>query len=375
MTICAVVGGQFGSEGKGLIVGHIAKDYCHHVRVGAANAGHTLYTEAKRADHLDASSEVRMGQMLFEKHVMQQVPCAAYANPYAELYIGPGALLTPEIMERELRLNDAWRKPRALGPAHVHIDKRAQVIQPGHIRFEQESGLAERIGSTSTIAREGIGAAQAARVMRDSGCVTAEEYFEGRENEFLTLCDVPDLLNHDDTESEGILLEGTQGAGLSLQTGFFPYVTSRNTTASGLLADCGMPPNADAIILVCRTYPIRVAGPSGPFYEDGREITWDEIGVNQENERTTVTKKIRRVANFSLKQVVDAARINGATEIAVTFCDYLDPTIAGKSGSIFYEDLRKQHPVIWSFIETISIATGVVVTMLGTGPHSVLTVD
>ena len=72
----ALVGGQFGSEGKGLIAGHIAKQYPAHVRVGAANAGHTVYTGA----NLDRGPVVTK---IAEKHVMQQVPCAAYANPKA----------------------------------------------------------------------------------------------------------------------------------------------------------------------------------------------------------------------------------------------------------------------------------------------------
>lgn len=208
--VCALVGAQFGSEGKGLILSKIAKDYQHHVRVGAANAGHTLY---------DADGE---------KHVMQQLPCAAYANPDANLYIGPGALISQNILMKEIDLLRRWRRDKGLEPKSIYIDYRAHVIQDVHILTEQATKLAHRIGSTSTIAREGVGAAQASRVMRSESCVMAGDAVWAPDDS-VVLVDVPRMLS----KVGSILLEGTQGTGLSLTTGFFPYVTSRNTTAAG----------------------------------------------------------------------------------------------------------------------------------------------
>lgn len=345
MSVCAVVGGQFGSEGKGLIVSKIAGQYDHHVRVGAANAGHTLYDPTG------------------EKHVMQQIPCAAYANPLARLYIGPGAIISLDILKKEIDLLNYWRRRKGIEQTDVFVDHRAHIIQPHHVELEQASGLAERIGSTSTIAREGIGAAQADRVMRGEHCVTAGEC-SWDPSDHVALTDVPAEL----AGVNGILLEGTQGTGLSLTTGDFPYVTSRNTTSAGLAAECGVAPSRlDRIILVCRTYPIRVAGNSGPFYDGSREIKWEDIGIDPESERTTVTKKIRRVATWSMKQVLEAIYLNGATEIAVTFADYIDPEIAGKSGSHY----RWDGPT-WKLLDTIKKETTVPIRMLGTGPQSVI---
>jgi adenylosuccinate synthase len=358
--VCALVGGQFGSEGKGLIAGHIAKNYTHHVRVGAANAGHTVYT---MRDHDDGAGAVITN--IPEKHVMQQIPCAAYANPSAHLYIGPGAQISPDIFRAELYRLDAWREGRGLKRRRVVVDPRAHVITLEHIEREQRSGLAERIGSTSTIAKEGIGAAQAARVMREDGCVMAEDWFDVDRNDLVQIEPVPPLIN----VYPSVLLEGTQGTGLSLTTGPFPYTTSRNTTAAGLCADAGMAPNRlTRVILVCRSYPIRVAGNSGPFYEGSQEIAWSDIGVDPENERTTVTKLVRRVATFSVEQVAEAAMVNGATEIALTFADYLDPEIAGQSGERVEAPQGKVH----SLVREIEEATGLVVRYIGTGPHSVL---
>jgi adenylosuccinate synthase len=363
--VTALVGGQFGSEGKGLIAGHIAHEYYHHVRVGAANAGHTVYT----VDHVPFQGDA--GLEHYGKHVMQSIPCAAYANPDASLYIGPGALISPDIFLEELSELDTWRRIRDMSPAMVYVDRRAHVVTQEQIDREQLSDLAVRIGSTSTIAKEGIGVAQAARVMREEACVPAWEWFgdtslvaEG----LVMLTDVPFEL----ASAESVLLEGTQGTGLSLTTGPFPYVTSRNTTAAGLLADCGVAPTRlDRVIIVCRTFPIRVAGNSGPFYPDSREIAWNDIGINPEQERTTVTKKIRRVATFSHAQVAEAVVLNGATEIALTFCDYIDPNLFGVSGDMTQDELE-DYPETSKMVEEIETNLGIAVRFLGTGPHSVV---
>lgn len=367
MSACAVVGGQFGSEGKGAVVGHIAKDYEHHVRVGAANAGHTVYTE-----HPTWVQESGGSDPWYEKHVMQQLPCAAYANPNAILYIGPGAQISQEIFDAEMERLTAWREERGLPHwPRIYVDPRAHVITQEHIDREQRSGLAERIGSTSTIAKEGIGAAQAARVMRDETCCTAQEMYgdDHPDDSGLHLSDVPRLLNRAAWAGESVLLEGTQGTGLSLTTGDFPYCTSRNTTAAGLCADAGLAPtHLDRVILVVRSYPIRVAGQSGPFAKDSVEISWRNIGVDPEKERTTVTKKVRRVATFSLQQVYEAAQINGATEIALMFADYLDKSIAGVHGT----DPGFIRGRVGEFVNEIEQSIRLPVTYVGTGPHSII---
>lgn len=388
MSVCAVVGGQFGSEGKGLIVGEIAKDYGHHVRVGAANAGHTLYTQTGVDD------DVAMGSLprFHEKHVMQQLPCAAYANPEATLYIGPGALISLEIFVRELDRLWTWRREHGLPTPVVYVDPRAHVITEEQIVAEQQTGLAERIGSTSTIAREGIGIAAADRVLRAERCVriTDRQAFDlfgrwageiaspenARDASFgFQVRDVPMTLARDRVKMGNyhILLEGTQGTGLSNTTGFFPYCTSRNTTVAGLCGDAGIAPtHVDRVILVCRAYPIRVAGNSGPFYVGSQEIAWSDIGIDAENERTTVTKKVRRVATFSMDQVDEAVVLNGATEIALTFADYIDPEIAGYRGESGEATSLDAWPKVAQLVDDIEEVTQTPVTFIGTGPHSVI---
>ena len=79
--LAVLVGGQYGSEGKGAIAKHVAFDFNVHVRVGSPNAGHTFYWEGA-------------------KHVMQSIPCG-WINPYATIIIGRGALLNMKQLTKE----------------------------------------------------------------------------------------------------------------------------------------------------------------------------------------------------------------------------------------------------------------------------------
>lgn len=358
--IAALVGGQFGSEGKGAIAAFVGEQYTIHVRVGAANAGHTLYTQSTK----EMQSP---GGYIWQKHVMQQLPCAAYSNPNATLVLGAGALISPEILEAEIERNKKWRKSEDKPPLKLFIDWRAHVIQEDHKKKEAKSGLKESIGSTSATANEGIGVAQAARAMRE-GFVLAKDVYPAH----MVLDTVTYLQDFAGGGEESIMLEGTQGTGLSNATGFYPYVTSRSVTASALAADCGIGPRQiDRVLMVCRSYPIRVAGNSGPFYDDSKEISWKDIGVDPEKERTTVTKKVRRVATLSYSQLRDSARINSATELALTFADYLCPELADKNGMVTPRE-SDMWDVAGGVLRKIEATTNLSVSYVGTGPRSVI---
>jgi adenylosuccinate synthase len=131
-----------------------------------------------------------------------------------------------------------------------------------------------------------------------------------------------------------------------------------------MLADCGLPPSAMTdCILVARTYPIRVAGNSGPLEE---ELTWAEISKRtgkKVEERTTVTNKIRRIGRWDSKLFIKAVRLNGPTEVAITFMDYLYPRDTGK---VVMDDLSKAAQEFIDFIETLSAPARV--RYIGTGP-------
>lgn len=337
--VVAVIGGQYGSEGKGLAVSKIWQHYRNHVRVGAANAGHT-------------------GWINGVKLVSQQLPMAAWAHKTMDVdapkcYIGPGAVISLEILQREI-------EETGIGSDSLFIDYRAHIITEDQIEREGRTDLADRIGSTSTIAREGIGTATSDRVMRSASCVTVDDIAD------LTkyAADVPYLL----AQEGSILLEGTQGTGLSLTTGQFPYTTSRNTTATGLMADAGVPAvRLTRSIGVFRTFPIRVAGNSGPFFPDSREIDFEDLAV--EPEKTTVTKLKRRIATWSEQQLDSSALLNGMTHAYVTFLDYEIPGLFGKEtfDDLDDEDFDKVDMFIGRFARR-----GIQLMGFGTGPQTMV---
>ena len=251
----------------------------------------------------------------------------------------------------------------------LFIDARAHVIKDEHIRAESNGDLARRIGSTSVLAREGIGVAQAAKVLREASCVQVKDVPELRRY----CADTVDLINTELDHGQYVLLEGTQGFGLSLAHGHFPFVTSRDTSVSALAASVGVNHadfNTD-VIGVVRTFPIRVAGPSGPFDKDSKEVSWEFVRRHARAkepiiEHTSVTRTVRRVATFSREGFTQACQVNRPTEIAVTFADYLDWSA---------HETDRLTPRIETFIEIVESISGVPVTLVKTGPQTTVDFD
>ena len=344
--ICILVGGQYGSEGKGAVAAHIANEYNIHVRVGSPNAGHTIYWNG-------------------EKHVMQSIPCG-WINPDADIVIGRGALINMKLLMKEL-VHIMRFYPKFLD--RLFIDPQAGILDE---KFHQEEGGTEgemhkRIGSTG----EGVGPAREARIRRDPTQFrlfkdVAEEY--GLEK---CICNnTPDLLAKSQDCGANILIEGTQGSALSLFHSHWPYCTSTETNASGIAAEVGIAPTrVTDVLMVCRTYPIRVAGNSGPMKN---EISWEDIvdmnGIPVKPEKTTVTHKVRRIAKWDNELFNTACTLNNPTEVALTFVDYIDPTL---------KDCKNYDKIISSkelrsFIENNGLEGKV--RYIGTGPETMVEV-
>lgn len=130
------------------------------------------------------------------------------------------------------------------------------------------------------------------------------------------------------------ILSREQGTGLCLYHGTYPFVTSRDTTVGGCLAEAGISPSRiRKVILVCRTYPIRVQDPRGGTSSPlSQPLDWDEVArraklnpdVLRQNERTSTTNRERRVGEFDWLLLRHAASLNAPTDVALTFVDYLD---------------------------------------------------
>lgn len=341
--LTVLVGGQYGSEGKGAIAAYIANDYQIHVRVGSPNAGHTIYWKG-------------------EKHVMQSIPCG-WINPNAMIVIGRGALLNMKQFMKEL-VHIMQYYPDFL--KRLVIDEDAGILDE---RFhEQEGGvngeMHRRIGSTG----EGVGPARIARLERDPQKFrqfkdVAEEY--GLEGCMIT--NTPGYIAVMQDLGNNILIEGTQGSGLSLLHSHWPYCTSIDTNAAGIISEVGIAPSrVTDVLLVCRTYPIRVAGNSGPMKG---EITWEELSERlgkPVTEKTTVTKKTRRIAQWDPELFENSCVINGPTEIALTFADYVDPYLHGCKDA---DRVMASKPLRDFIDENISPKF---LKYIGTGPDSVV---
>lgn len=292
-----IVGGEFGSEGKGHIAAYLAPEYDVLVRVGGPNAGHTVFEDPPYTHH--------------------QLPSGT-RRCEARLVIGPGASLDVAKLLKEIA-------ECRVSADRLSIDPQAMVIEEYDKTFEMGK-LRGAIGSTA----QGGGAAASRRILRGAaGKVRlAQDVPELRPFVRLT----QDVFDRAFCDGKRVLLEGTQGTGLSLYHGHYPHVTSRDTTVSGCLAEAGIAPSrVRRIVMVCRTYPIRVQGPSGPM---GREISWTEVarrsGLSASRlraaEKTSTTGRKRRVAEFNWALLRRAASLNGPTDIALTFADYIDRT-------------------------------------------------
>lgn len=302
---------QYGSTGKGLIVGYLAENgpYDAVVTAWAPNAGHTYIA--------------KNGRKFIHTHLANGIVGPAIRK----VFLGPGSLINPQQFLQEVHDCRDILMAKAIT---ILIHPHAAVVTQEHI--EEEAGPMTKIGST----KKGVGAAMIQRIRRDPDKMNIAANCKALE---LFVC-TADQYRRELKESEYVLVEGAQGYGLSMYHGFYPYTTSRDVSLWQILADSGIQA-ADVmdkykvtkvrVIGTCRTYPIRVAnrydthgtqiGYSGPCYDDQSEITFEDIG--QKVELTTVTKLPRRIFTFSGKQIQEAILHNGVYEVFLNFVNYV----------------------------------------------------
>jgi adenylosuccinate synthase len=332
-----LVGGQYGSEGKGQIAAYLAPEYEVLVRVGGPNAGHTVYEEP-------------------EPFTFHQLPSGTRRNPSARIVLGPGAVISVDRVLDEVGKCEISKERLAIDPQAMIIEEADKT---------SESGLVSTIGSTG----QGVGAATVRKILRTSAVPSVKlARNEPRLKDYIKETRL--VLDDAFAVGERVLLEGTQGTGLSLHHGTYPYVTSRDTTVSGCLAEAGIAPSrVQRTLLVCRTYPIRVESPaggdSGPM---ANEITLKEIsrrsgiGLDElkETEKTSTTKRKRRIAEFDWSLLRQGVSLNGPTDIALTFVDYFG--VENRRARRF-EQLREDTI---QFIEEIERVAVVPVSLIAT---------
>lgn len=340
MAVLAIVGGQWGDEGKGKVV-DLLGDRCQLVvrYNGGDNAGHTVANE----------------HGTFKMHL---VPSGIF-SPCTTCVIGNGVVVNPKALLSELAELEAANV--ALGP--LYISDRAHVIMPYHQmidHLEERSRGRSSIGTTG----KGIGPAYAdkfARLGIRMGDLIDEEIFARKlafvleiKNRVLTrlygaepldyesvlaeyrayarqlaprVRDTSELIEQALSEGANVLLEGAQGTLLDIDFGTYPYVTSSTTTVSGGYVGTGLPPRVTARTLgIFKAYTTRVgAGPLPTELNDATGQAIREAG----HEYGTTTGRPRRCGWFDAVAARMAVRLNAINSIALTKLDVLDslPTV------------------------------------------------
>jgi adenylosuccinate synthase len=330
MPCAVVVCGFFGDTGKGKIISYLAlKDrIAVAARAGVGpNAGHMVVYKGR-------------------EYKLRMLP-SAFVYEKCRLLIGPGVLINPEILLNEIKLTESHDR--------VGVDPQCAIIEPKHMEADRKGHLAKEIATTGS----GTGPCNAERALRT--VKLARDMSEIKD--FLT--DVPLELNKAINGGKNVLIEGTQGTYLSLYHGTYPYCTSKDVTASAACSDVGVgPTKVDEVIVVFKAYVTRVG--AGPL---PNELSWEEAEKRGWAEVATVTGRRRRSAPFNYELAKRAVMLNGATQAALTKLDVLFPECRGAKS---YEELPVEAK---KFVENIEKEIKVPVTLIGTGPDAMETID
>lgn len=322
-----LVGLQYGDEGKGKIISYVAlSDNPEIIARGGVgpNAGHEVNYKGKRYPMRLVSS--------------------GFVNKTSKIMIGAGVLINPEVFLQEVSSLDIDNR--------TFIDHRATLITKEHIDRDSQSENSKKIGTTKT----GCGPAMMDRVARVAKLISEVPELKKY------LIDVPKEVN----KAKNVLIEGTQGFMLSNYYGTYPFVTSKDVSASSIAADVGLGPTSiDEVIGVLKSYTTRVgAGPLSNEIseEDAKKLGFQEYG--------TVTGRTRRISpDLHWEELKNAVQINGATQLAVT---KIDVRFSGNAGVRKFENLTKSAQ---DFISQIEKKLEVPVTLIGTGKDSEDTID
>ncbi len=331
MPCSVIVGAFWGDEGKGKIISYLALkdnlDFC--VRTGSVNAAHTVWFEGK-------------------KYALHMVP-AAFINPHTRLLIAAGANVHIGQFQKEMELTQ-------VDPKRVGIDQFASIIEQKHSDQDKASAVNRGIGTTGW----GVGPAIEERVRRTAKL--AKDMSELKPY----LCDGIMEINDGLDAGKSVLLEGTQGFLLSLFLGGgYPYVTGRDTGASAIASEAGVgPTRVDDVIIVYKSFMTRVG--AGPLpgeisKEEALKRGWFEVAAG--------TGRDRRSAPFDFELAKKTAKINGATQGAMTKLDVLYPSCKGARK---YDDLSKEAK---DFIKEVENRSGVPIVFIGTGPEALDLID
>lgn len=334
MKTVAIVGSQWGDEGKGKVIDYLATQADVVVRgQGGNNAGHTLVVDGK-------------------KYALHLIP-SGVLNPETINVIGNGIVFDPKGFLEELAKLNADN----IDTKNIKISDRAHVIFPYHKELDalaEEARGDNKIGTT----KKGIGPCYMDKTERSGiricdlmdkdifakklkaqidaknkivkNIYGAEEFdFDAIYNEYLGYAE--QIRSYvDDTSvvvyeaikaGKKVLFEGAQGTLLDLDLGTYPFVTSSHPTSGGFSVGAGVGPNMiKDVVGIVKSYTTRVG--EGPFVTELNDETGDKIRT-QGREFGTTTGRARRCGWFDAVIVRYAARVNGLTSISLMLLDVL----------------------------------------------------
>ena len=334
MAVTAVVGAQWGDEGKGRIIDYLAQNADVVIRFqGGDNAGHTVINE-------------------FGKHALHLIPSGIF-NPATQNIIGSGCVVNPAALLLEM----ASLEEAGVNLDNLWISNRAQLVMPYHRMLDELEEAArgnDPIGTT----KRGIGPAYADKAARSGlrlGDLLQPEWLEARldsalrginrkieilggqavnEQELYALLldyrdklgprivDTMPLTRSALAQGKSILLEGQLGVMRDLDWGIYPYVTSSNPTAAFASSGAGLPARAiDRVIGVVKAYSTAVG--DGPFPVELHDADGEKLRTVG-GEFGATTGRPRRCGWFDGVAISYAAWLNGMTGLAITKLDVLD---------------------------------------------------
>ena len=335
MKTVAIVGSQWGDEGKGKVIDFLATQADVVVRgQGGNNAGHTLVVDGK-------------------KFALRLIP-SGILNPNTINVIGNGIVFDPKGFFEEIEMLES----NGISTKNIKISDRAHIVFPYHKELD---GLAEeargdnKIGTT----KKGIGPCYMDKTERSgirvcdlmdkeifakklklqvdaknklvTGVYGKEAMFDFDEiyNEFIVYAEKMRPYVEDTTvivydaikANKKVLFEGAQGTLLDLDLGTYPFVTSSHPTSGGFAVGAGVGPNMiKDVVGIVKAYTTRVG--EGPFVTELFDETGERIRT-QGREFGTVTGRARRCGWFDAVIVKYAARVNGITSISFMLLDVL----------------------------------------------------
>jgi adenylosuccinate synthase len=331
----AVVGAQWGDEGKGKVVDYLARSFDFIARcAGGHNAGHTVIFN----DH---------------RFILQLIPCGVM-RPGKKAVIGAGVVVDPAALVAEL---ENLSKAGIEVNGRLYVSNRAHLIFPYHRQMEKAAEAARGAAKIGTTAR-GIGPAyedkmartglrvcdlmepelfraKLERVLREKNAVCQAAYgvpldVAGLLEESLKLgerirgfvTDTSALLNGALQQGQSVLFEGAQGTMLDIDHGTYPYVTSSSATVGGACTGLGVAPTRiTGVVGVTKAYTTRVG--SGPFPTEMPDLEAGQVR-DRGKEYGAVTGRPRRCGWLDLAILRYAVMVNGIESLVVTKLDVFD---------------------------------------------------